>query len=95
LTNTGNFNCRQTGILIVAHQLLHSCISHEEGKKNVHRRFINLVENEFRNKALILLETYKKYPQLINKEKAFKRIVELNSNIGKCKNIWQKYAYQD
>ena len=75
--------------------LLHSCITHQEGKTNIHRRFTNLVQNEFRDKALILLETYKKYPQLINKEKAFERIVDLNSNIRKCKGIWQKYAYQD
>ena len=75
--------------------LLHSCITQDEGKTNIHRRFINLVENEFRDKALILLETCKKYPHLINKEKAFERIVELNINIRKCKDIWQKYAYQD
>ena len=75
--------------------LLYSCITQNEGKTNIHQRFINLIENEFRDKALILLETYKKYPHLINKEKAFERIVELNINIRKCKDIWQKYAYQD
>jgi|GEM_PF-950030 hypothetical protein len=75
--------------------LLYSCITQDEGKANIHQRFINLIANEFRDKALILLETYKKYPHFINKEKAFERIVELNINIRKCKDIWQKYAYQD
>jgi hypothetical protein len=75
--------------------LLHSCISHEEGKENVHRRFTNLIENEFKDNAAMLVETYKKYPQFLNKEKLFDRVTELNRNIRKCNQIWQQHAYQD
>ena len=75
--------------------LLHSCITLDEGKTNIRQRFIAIVENEFKDEALMVLETYKKYPHLIKKEKAFERIVKLNSNIRRCKDIWQKYAYQD
>jgi len=75
--------------------LLHSCISHEEGRKNVHGRFTNLIEDEFKDNATMLVETYKKYPQLLNKEKVFDRVSKLNSNIRKCNQIWQQHAYQD
>ena len=75
--------------------LLHSSITTDEGKRNVHRRFTCLVEREFRDKALVLLGTYKKYPQLINKEEVHKRIAGLNRQIRKCNHIWQQYAYQD
>lgn len=75
--------------------LLHSCITHHEGRTNIHRRFTNLVENEFKDKAAALVETYKKYPQLINKEKVFDKATELNFNIRRCNKIWQQHAYQD
>jgi len=75
--------------------LLHSSITTDEGKRNVHRRFINLIERQFRDKALMLLETYKKYPQLVNKEEVHKKIAGLNRQIKKCNQIWQQYAYQD
>jgi len=75
--------------------ILHSSIRTDEGKRNVHRRFTNLIEKEFRDKALTLLETYKKYPQLINKEEVHKRIAGLNRQIRKCNNIWQQHARQD
>jgi len=73
--------------------LLHSCISHAEGKKNILQRYNNLVENEFRDKAKMYLETYKKYPNLVNKDKLIEKIAELNIRIRKCKRIWKEYAY--
>jgi hypothetical protein len=75
--------------------LLHSCICHEEGKTNIAKRFQKLVNDEFRNRARMLLETYSKFPHLINKKKLFARISELNSRILRCKRIWQKRAYSD
>jgi hypothetical protein len=73
--------------------LLHSCICQKEGKENIAKRFKKLVDDEFRNKARMLLENYRKYPQLMNKQKLFGRISELNGRILKCKCIWQKHAY--
>jgi len=75
--------------------ITHSCISNEQGKKNTKKRFIHLVENEFRDRAVMLSETYKKYPVWMNKEKLLKEIAELNNRIRTCKEIWQKWAYQD
>ena len=75
--------------------LLHSCVSTKEGKTNIHRRFTNLIESEFKERAEILVETYKKYPQLISKEKVFDKVTELNTNIRKCNRIWHQHAYRD
>ena len=75
--------------------LLHSCIGHEEGKANIAKRFKKLLDDEFRGRARMLLETYRKYPHLTNKEKLFARISELNGRILKCKYIWQKRAYSE
>ena len=41
--------------------LTYSYISQEEGRKNIYQRYKNLVENEFRDEAVMLLEHYKKY----------------------------------
>lgn len=72
----------------------HSCISHEEGRDNIYLRFKNLVENEFRDEAVVLLDSYKKYPQWVNREKLFDRVRQLNREIRKCKQIWRSYANQ-
>lgn len=75
--------------------LLHSCISHEEGKKNIHQKFLNLVNDEFRGRIAALLESSRKYPYLVNKAKLFARIAELNGKIQKCKQIWNELAYRE
>jgi hypothetical protein len=74
--------------------LLHSCITDHEGRMNIRQRFTNLVENEFKDKAVALVDTYKKYPQLVNKEKVFDKVAELNIKIRKCRQIWQQHAFQ-
>ena len=75
--------------------LLHSCISEEGGKANITKRFEKLINEEFRNKAVMLLENYRRYPHLMNKKKLFMRIARLNSRVQRCKDIWQKCAYSD
>lgn len=72
--------------------ITHSCISNEEGRKNTRQRFVNLVEKEFSDEGKMLLDTYKRYPQWVNKYKLFERIEEINSKVRKCKSIWRKYA---
>ena len=75
--------------------LLHSCISDEKGKKNIHQRFKNLVEKEFRDRAVMLVETYKNCKVRMNKDKVIEEIGELNSRIRKCNEIWKMHAYED
>ena len=73
----------------------HSCISQQEGKTGTIKRFEKLVNEEFRDKLHMLLETYRKYPHLVNRDKLAVRTAELNARIQKCKSIWQKHAYSD
>jgi len=71
----------------------HSAISQQDGKDNTKKKYVEIVATEFRDNAKQLLETYNKYPHLVNKIKLFDRIAEANDKIGKCKGIWEKYAY--
>ena len=71
----------------------HAAISQQDGKDNTKQKYINLIETEFRDNAIILLKTYNEYQHLVNKEKLFERIAQTNSKILKCKSIWNKYAY--
>ena len=71
----------------------HSAISQQDGKDNIKRRYIEEIEVEFRDKAKELLQSYQKYPHLVNKVKLFERVAELNSKIRKCKDIWNAHAY--
>ena len=73
--------------------ITYSCISDEEGRKNIRQRFIDLVEKEFRAEGMMLVETYNKYPQWVYKHKLFGRVEEIIRKIRKCKKIWKKYAH--
>jgi len=72
--------------------ITHSCISNEDGRINTHNKYRSLVENEFQDQARLLYDTFKKYPQWVNKQKLLERLAELNSKIRKCKRIWKEYA---
>ena len=72
--------------------ITYSSLSNEDGRENTHRKYEDLVGKEFKNQAKFLLETYKKYPQWLDKEKTFNRIAGLNSEIRKCNEIWDKYS---
>ena len=72
--------------------ITYSSLSNEDGRENTHRKYADLVGKEFKNQAKFLLETYKKYPQWLDKEKTFNRIAGLNSEIRKCNEIWDKYS---
>lgn len=73
---------------------MHSCLSTEQGRQNTFDRYKNLVEREFRDKAVLWLETFQKYPQWVNKAQMLEKIGECNAHIRKCKAIWRKHAYR-
>jgi len=75
--------------------LFHSCISQRQGKENIKQRYVNLIEKEFRDRAVFLLETYRKYSIWMNRDKLIDEIAKLNCNIRKCNHIWQEYALSD
>ena len=75
--------------------ILHSSISQPEGKANTLRRFENLVENEFRDRLLGLVE---RYQRLMDEEKRYpirRKIAELNRRILQCQKIWEQYANRE
>ena len=71
----------------------HAAISDQKGKENTKKKYIEIVETEFRDNSKVLIESYNKYPHLVNVGKLKQRIGETNSKILKCKDIWNKYAY--
>jgi len=72
--------------------ITYSCISDKKGKNNIQQKCKNLIDSEFRNEAIIVVEHYRKYKIWMNKNRTIKRIQELNDKIQKCKNVWYKYA---
>ena len=75
--------------------IMHSCISHKDGRENTKKRFNSLVNSEFRDEAMVLIETLKKYPQLVDRKKLLDRLAGLNSNIRRCYRIWNEHAYTE
>ena len=71
----------------------HASISHEQGRENTFMKFKSLVEVEFRDKALVLRDTYKRYKLWCYKERFLREIRRLNIQIQKCKQIWRDNAY--
>ena len=49
--------------------ITHSCASDEEGRKKIHQRYINLVNSEFRNRGIFILEHYRKYKVWMYKDR--------------------------
>ncbi len=70
----------------------YSCLSCNEGKKNIEKRFDTIVANEFRDQFNVLLDTLSNYPKIINRKKLIKRMTTLVNHIEKCKDIWHKHA---
>jgi len=72
--------------------LLHSCISQPEGRKNMQDRFEMVVNEEFRNPLLELVERYRK---TFDEERRFElrcKIARLSRYLLECKAIWQRYS---
>lgn len=73
----------------------YASVSDMEGKQNTFKKYKNLVEKEFRDRGVMLLETYKKYAQWIDRAKLAKEIAELNRQIRICNMIWQKHSAEN
>jgi hypothetical protein len=52
------------------------------------------VDSEFRERAEMLLETYKRYAIWMDRERLFQEMADLNRRIRKCNEIWRKYAFE-
>jgi len=71
-----------------------SCINHEEGKRNVRKRYEELINIEFRSEAIRLVTTYNKFKVFMNQDKVMEKVKDLYVLIMKCDRIWTKHAYE-
>ena len=72
--------------------LLHSCISQPEGRKNIRDRFELVVNNEFRNPLLSIIERYQRTYDEERKFDLRRKVANLSRHILECKAIWQRYS---
>lgn len=75
--------------------ILHSAISHQEGRENTIKRFQALVEVQFRENLLRHIDQYQASQNQEQKERLKKKIGELNRRIFECQRIWERYAPWD
>ena len=72
----------------------YSCLTNESGKRNIEERFNIIINNNFRYRLRKLLKTYNNYSVWFNKHRLIEKIQDLNGKIRKCKDIWDKHAYE-
>ena len=72
--------------------ILHSCISQPEGRKNIHKRYQSIVENEFRSPLHNLVERLNKTTDKERRLEIFHRILEIHRRIYQGKSVWQKFS---
>jgi len=72
--------------------LLHSCISQPEGRENIQKRFENLVNNEFKEPLLSIIERYQRAYDEERKSYLRRKIAKLSRHILECRAIWQRYS---
>ena len=73
----------------------HSVIDSPEGRNKLYRRYQTIVELEFRNRLLRLVEQYK-YTWDDERRLAIKqRVAEINRRILECKSMWEQFAPGD
>jgi hypothetical protein len=72
--------------------ILHSSISHEEGRRNTSCRFDSMVEFEFREPLLSYVDRYKAAKNDEQRLRLKRKIGELNRRIIEAKQTWELHA---
>jgi len=75
--------------------ILHSSISSQEGRINTHTRYEHLVEQEFRNRLMALIDQYRWTDDEDRRFSLKGKIGEVSRRILECKNIWEQFAPRD
>ena len=75
--------------------ILHSSISSQEGRVNTHRRYEHLVEQEFRNRLMALIDQYRWTDDEDRRFSLKGKIGEVSRRILECKKIWEQFAPWD
>jgi hypothetical protein len=72
--------------------IMHSSISFEKDREDVHQRYESFVNYQFRNRLLALSTRYRRTRKPETRIWLKRRVAELNRRILECKNIWERYA---
>jgi hypothetical protein len=72
--------------------VLHSCISHEEGRQEIYGRFEALLDREFREAIERLAWWHKQAVDEGRRLTLRHRIAGLNRRVLECKKVWERYA---
>jgi hypothetical protein len=75
--------------------ILHSCISSFQGRIRTQKRYENLINFEFGNRAATLTKKYRMTTDPDIRFALRAKIGELNKRIFQCKRIWEQYAPRD
>ena len=95
--NFDRYHCRLKKVFEKAHDLAqtHSCLSNPEGRENIRKRFLELVQFEFRNKLADYVEQYKRTSWDSRKAYLKSEIAKIGGHILRCKEIWEREAYAE
>ena len=72
--------------------IMYSCLTTPEGRSIVQARFENLVDREFREELLNVVERYHRTLEIRTQLELRLKISKLNRQILECKAVWQKYS---
>ncbi len=72
--------------------ILYSCLTSAEGREDVLGKYEALVNREFREKLMNLVEKYRLPEDLDEKMLLKAKIAKVSRHIMKCKAVWQKYS---
>lgn len=75
--------------------ILHSALSHQEGRENTVRRFQALVDFHFREGLLRYVAQYQASQIQEQKSRLKNKIAESNRRILECQKIWERFAPWD
>ncbi len=72
--------------------ILYSCLTSAEGREQTLGRYENLVNREFRDRLMNLVDKYQIADDLDEKMLLKGKIAKQSCHIMKCKEVWQKYS---
>jgi hypothetical protein len=75
--------------------ILHSCISSFQGRIRTQKRYENLINFEFGNRAATLTKKYRMTTNPETRHALRTKIGDLNKRIFDCKKLWEQYAPWD
>ena len=72
----------------------HSCVTNEESRQHLKRRFDEIVKIEFTDKIAVITDNLAKHPMFVDKIESAKRISELRTHAFILNKVWMQYAYE-